>query len=515
MLTRLVAAPVAALLLLAGCTSERRPAVDRDPAPSAAGTAAAARGLVKEGWFGVGSLLHARVEMLRVERYPDRSVLRFAVTNLDPEPALVLNAFGVAIGDYLAYRIPLIDTVGRKQYLPLEDESRSTIGSRPGRYLPGVRYETEVHYPPLPEGLTTVTALTAGTTGEFAGIPVTAPAGAPSAPVDEGGGSTPSSGATLSWPVRTADRPRSTVDDLYDIVESRVKETVSGGGEEKIGLRTDVLFAFDSAKLSPRATAVLDEVAAETRRKADPAKPPIRLVGHTDSKGADAYNRRLSRERAATVRAELERRLGPGYRYEVSGLGESRPIAKEGGPNDAKARARNRRVEISYQIKQAAPGSVETSGASTSASPAPFRAEDGPVVASRTATSLQRDRKLRIDVRPAYRDGAYLVVVFDIVNLGPGKQLALTDYGDLDYPGGMFTSFSVVDPATGVRYRAVRAGPEGDGLRDYVDAGWATFRTGEGEANRGFFYAPAPPAGVTSVTLDAGLFGEVTGVPIG
>ncbi|GAA3192991.1 OmpA family protein [Actinocorallia longicatena] len=485
------------------------------PAPTASASTSASGlpGLTKEGWFGIGVKLHARVEIKNVERRQDRSVLHFTVTSLDDRPVIPQNAFGHALGDFRAYRIPLVDPVGRKIYHPLVNASRDTLGSVQGRYLPGVVYEAVVYYPPIPEGVEVVTALTAGTAGEFTGVPVTddpAPPPAPVAPQEA------PAGTVASWPLRDDPDARPVVQNLYDITEGPVEETTSSGVEQKVGLRTDVLFAFNSDKLSGKAKAVLDEVAEETKAKADPAKPPIRVIGHTDSKGTDPFNRKLSLRRAQTVERELRARLGGAYKYVSEGKGESEPIAQEGGPTDAAARSRNRRVEVSYQIKQETPGTTVTTTASAQTGgigrPAPFNADDGQIVASRFARF--REQKRRIDVHPFYRDGAYLVAVFDIQSLGAGGLPAAADYTHIDYLGGEFTAFSVIDPRTQDVYRAVRMGPDQRGPDEYVDPGWATFRQAEGEPNRGFFYVPAPPDDVKVVTFDGGPFGKVLEVPI-
>ncbi|NJP29568.1 OmpA family protein [Microbispora sp. SCL1-1] len=463
--------------------------------------------------------------MREVERLADRSVLHFTVTSLEDEPRHTGNAFGTAAGDFGSYRIPLVDPVGGKVYHPLTDQI-GTLGSKPGYYEPGVRYETVVYYPPLPAGVRTVTAITPGTAGEFTGVPVVDGTGSGSAmSPTTAPGSTPQPGTTVSWPVREpTGEVTSSVQDLYGITESPEKTTDASGGDETVGLRTDVLFAFDSDRLTARAKAVLDDVAKETREKADPDRPPILIEGHTDGKGTHAYNMALSLRRAEAVRKELQARLGGAYRYRATGKGETEPVAREGGADDEDARARNRRVEISYRIKQPTGGSTASATEETRADeptagggrPAPFHADDGETVAGRTTTQKPTGQRLRIDVKPFYRDGAYLVAVFDIVNLGPRALGAGTGYGgDIAYIGGWYTGFSVVDPASHTVYRAVRMGPDDPhGPDDYVDPGWATFNVEPGTGNRGFFYVPAPPPGVTSVTFDAGPFGRFDNIPV-
>jgi OOP family OmpA-OmpF porin len=70
----------------------------------------------------------------------------------------------------------------------------------------------------------------------------------------------------------------------------------------------------------------------------------IKIVGHTDSDGADAANLDLSKRRAASVKNELAKSFGiDASRIETDGKGESQPIA----PNDTPSNnALNRRVEF-------------------------------------------------------------------------------------------------------------------------------------------------------------------------
>lgn len=73
----------------------------------------------------------------------------------------------------------------------------------------------------------------------------------------------------------------------------------------------------------------------------------VTITGHTDSKGKAESNRKLSRERAQSVADNL-RSLGvdPSL-LKIVGMGESQPIASN---DNADGRARNRRVEIRYNL---------------------------------------------------------------------------------------------------------------------------------------------------------------------
>ena len=104
----------------------------------------------------------------------------------------------------------------------------------------------------------------------------------------------------------------------------------------------DVLFDTDEATLKPGAAEIIGRLADflannETTR--------IRIEGHTDSTGDDAYNTELSRRRAQAVADALQARSIPATRVEVIGRGEGFPVAT----NDTSAgRQQNRRVEIVF-----------------------------------------------------------------------------------------------------------------------------------------------------------------------
>ena len=102
-----------------------------------------------------------------------------------------------------------------------------------------------------------------------------------------------------------------------------------------------VFFEFDSSALSGAAMQTLDE-AAGTALEMRPYKILIR--GHTDRAGPDAYNLKLSEERALSVASYLIEMGAGRFVIHAEGLGESEPIAKT---SDGVADGRNRRSEIS------------------------------------------------------------------------------------------------------------------------------------------------------------------------
>ena len=116
---------------------------------------------------------------------------------------------------------------------------------------------------------------------------------------------------------------------------------------EKVTLGTDALFAFDRYDLKPTGQARLTQLASDINRAE--RLSTVKVVGHTDSKGTDAYNMRLGQRRADTVASYLVSRNVPSAKIAASSMGESQPVAPNTLPNgrdNPEGRALNRRVEV-------------------------------------------------------------------------------------------------------------------------------------------------------------------------
>ena len=99
-------------------------------------------------------------------------------------------------------------------------------------------------------------------------------------------------------------------------------------------------FDFDKSVVKPQYFELLRNV----KDYAEQHDLKLTIIGHTDSKGSDAYNMALGMRRAVAVRDKLiEFGLDPARIIGVESRGESEPIA----PNDTdQGRFENRRIEF-------------------------------------------------------------------------------------------------------------------------------------------------------------------------
>jgi len=104
-----------------------------------------------------------------------------------------------------------------------------------------------------------------------------------------------------------------------------------------------VYFDFNSDKLNPAALKVVDEAAAEFKKR---GRANITLAGHTDKSGSSAYNQRLSKRRADAVLSAMVARGVPANIVTEQAFGEDRPAVPTA---DGVKEARNRRVEITIR----------------------------------------------------------------------------------------------------------------------------------------------------------------------
>ncbi|MGX5818410.1 OmpA family protein [Chitinophaga lutea] len=126
-----------------------------------------------------------------------------------------------------------------------------------------------------------------------------------------------------------------------------IKNEVPNATVERVGeginvtFNSGVLFGFDKSDLTATAQSNIQELAQVLNKYPD---THVRVEGHTDDTGADAYNYGLSERRAKSVANYLIGRGVAANRVQTFWYGETQPKV----PNDSEAnRAQNRRVEFS------------------------------------------------------------------------------------------------------------------------------------------------------------------------
>jgi iron complex outermembrane receptor protein len=103
-----------------------------------------------------------------------------------------------------------------------------------------------------------------------------------------------------------------------------------------------VFFDFNKSDLTPQAVSIVDQAA----KNAGPAKvTKLEVTGHTDTVGSDAYNMRLSRRRAESVAAQLEKDGIPSSEIAIFAKGKHDLLVPTA---DGVKEPQNRRVQIVY-----------------------------------------------------------------------------------------------------------------------------------------------------------------------
>lgn len=141
--------------------------------------------------------------------------------------------------------------------------------------------------------------------------------------------------------------------------ETGERISLKGCGTGDVLVLRGVNFEYDKSRLTKNARTILDNVADELV-----AYPEIKveLGGHTDGRGSDEYNQRLSEKRAESVRQYLVGKGVAAERMTSVGFGEAKPVADN---ETDEGRELNRRTELKITEGVAAPASAADASAAT------------------------------------------------------------------------------------------------------------------------------------------------------
>ena len=132
-----------------------------------------------------------------------------------------------------------------------------------------------------------------------------------------------------------------------------LEQKIPGAVVERVGEGIQVTFAsgllydYDSDVVRGEARENLRKLAESLKKYPN---TELLIVGHTDSRGDDSYNQRLSERRSAAAASFLAAQNVSRARLHTRGLGESEPVSD----NDSEAgRQKNRRVEVAIYASEA------------------------------------------------------------------------------------------------------------------------------------------------------------------
>lgn len=127
-------------------------------------------------------------------------------------------------------------------------------------------------------------------------------------------------------------------------IEGATTERV--GDEIRVTFDNAILFDFDSSVLKSSSETQLTQMADVFVNYPD---TDIIIAGHTDSKGSEEYNQKLSERRANAVKGFLMGKTIALERLTTYGYGESNPVADNDSDD---GRRLNRRVEIEIRANE-------------------------------------------------------------------------------------------------------------------------------------------------------------------
>ncbi|ASX13358.1 porin OmpA [Aeromonas dhakensis] len=123
--------------------------------------------------------------------------------------------------------------------------------------------------------------------------------------------------------------------------------------DKQFTLSSDVLFDFNKATLKPAGGQALDNLYSQIEQ-ARPKDGVATVIGYTDRIGSDAYNQKLSEQRARTVADYLVGKGLPADKVNVEGRGKGNPVTGDSCTSKSKRElivclAPDRRVEVKVE----------------------------------------------------------------------------------------------------------------------------------------------------------------------
>lgn len=110
-------------------------------------------------------------------------------------------------------------------------------------------------------------------------------------------------------------------------------------------IKLDINFEYNSAKIHSASVALVQNYADFLNKYTNYS---TKIVGHTDSRGSEKYNQKLSEQRANSVRNMLLEKGVDASRVTAEGMGELSPVADN---TTEEGRAQNRRIEAELTRK--------------------------------------------------------------------------------------------------------------------------------------------------------------------
>ena len=111
------------------------------------------------------------------------------------------------------------------------------------------------------------------------------------------------------------------------VIEKTIEKIVPSAELIKMQMSADGMFDFDQSKIAnlrPGGIEKLDRLSANLLSRGEVTE--VKIIGHTDRLGDDAYNMKLSQARAETIREYLIAKHIPAELITASGVGKSTPL---------------------------------------------------------------------------------------------------------------------------------------------------------------------------------------------